>query len=82
MKGFYDTRSRIVHGGDLKRKHIQHLEMFEELLSIVRHLLRAFVRFGVCRVEGYSESYFNEKLDAALVHTGERERLRAALGFD
>jgi hypothetical protein len=81
MKGFYDTRSRVVHGGDLKTKHQQCLARLEELRSHVRRLLRSFVAFGVSPPHGYSKGFFKERLDAVLLDATEREKLRRALGL-
>ena len=82
MKGFYDTRSRVVHGGALKQKHTQHLGMIEDLRSLVRRLLRSFLAFGASPPNGYNKSFFDENLDAALVHAAERQKLRTALRLD
>jgi hypothetical protein len=78
LKGFYDTRSRIVHGGELKQKHRAYLANVEELLSIVRRLLRAFMAFAVNPPSAYSEKFFGERLDIALVDAAQREKLRTA----
>jgi hypothetical protein len=80
MKEFYDTRSRIVHGGQLKLKHQERLQRVEELRSIVRQLLRCFVAFAAAPPDGYGKLFWQE-LDAALVDAQQRERLRAALGL-
>jgi hypothetical protein len=81
MKEFYDTRSAVVHGGRLNAKQRGHLEHFEELREIVRRLLRSFVVFSVNASHSYSKSFFDEKLDITLADTGEREKLRSALGL-
>lgn len=48
MKDFYDTRSKLVHGSALKPKHHQCLQQVDDLRSLVRRLLRAFVALA-CR---------------------------------
>jgi hypothetical protein len=59
IKGFYDTRSRVVHGGALKQKHKQHLGMIDDLRSLVRRLLRSFVAFGASPPNGYCQRLFH-----------------------
>jgi hypothetical protein len=81
VKGFYDTRSALVHGGRLKEKHQLRLAKIDELRSVVRRLLRAFVGFATSGGHGYDKPFFQEHLDAALVNPGEREKLRDALGL-
>jgi hypothetical protein len=81
MRGFYDTRSTIVHGGSLKTKHQKDLGNFEVLRALVRRLLRSFVAFAVRPPKEYPRSFFRENLDAALVDSMEREKLRATLGL-
>ena len=81
MREFYDTRSKIVHGGTLKPAHQQHLANVEELRSLVRRLLKSFVTFAVKPPDGYSKKFFKEQLDAALLDATEREKVRTALGL-
>ena len=81
MKGFYDTRSRIVHGGTLRPKHQQYLGKIEELRSLVRRLLRSFIAFAVNPPTRYGKRFFEERLDAALLDATEREKIREALGL-
>ncbi len=80
MKEFYDTRSRIVHGGQLKSKHQERLQRVEELRSTVRQLVRCFVAFAAAPPAGYGKRFWQE-LDAVLVDAQQREKLRAALGL-
>src|SRR5260370_1344957 len=42
MKGFYDTRSRIVHGGNLKSKQPQNFGEIQKTRSLVRSPLSSF----------------------------------------
>jgi Apea-like HEPN len=81
MRGFYDTRSKIVHGGALKQKEHAHLANVDELLAVVRRLLRSFVAFAVNPPSAYSKTFFQERLDIALVDAAQREKLRIALGL-
>jgi hypothetical protein len=82
MKGFYDTRSQLVHGGYLKKKHEDYLARVHELRSLARLLLRSFVALATNPPSGYGKSFFKEHLDATLVNATEREKLRAALGLN
>lgn len=79
MREFYDTRSRIVHGGRLNEKHRQCLQRFEELQSIVRRLLRSFVSFAAQPAHRYTRAFFAEELDATLLDDEERRKLQTAL---
>jgi hypothetical protein len=81
MRGFYDTRSTIVHGGSLKTKHQKNLNNVEVLRALVRRLLASFVAFAVHPPKEYPKSFFKENLDVVLVDSAEREKLRAALGL-
>jgi hypothetical protein len=52
-----------------------------EEVEVVRRLLRSFVVFSVNASHSYSKSFFDEELDITLADTGEREKLRSALGL-
>jgi hypothetical protein len=82
IKEFYDTRSRLVHGGELKEKHQLRLAKVDDLRSLVRRLLRSFVTFAASPPGTYDKSFFKDQLDLARVDASEREKLRAALGLD
>lgn len=79
VKGFYDTRSKIVHGGAIGKKHQDRLQDIETLAEIVRRLLRSFVGFAIAPVSGYERSFWQGELDAALLDAAKREKLREAL---
>jgi Apea-like HEPN len=89
MRDFYDTRSTLVHGGhlhekrsgQLREKHQRSHSHFDELLALIRQLLRAFVVFAATPRSGYGEKFWKEELDATLLNATEREKLRAALGL-
>jgi hypothetical protein len=81
MKEFYDTRSRVVHGGQLTQKHHLRLQSIDELRALVRRLLKAFVAYAAGPQQAYSKTFFQEGLDVALVHAEKREELRNALGL-
>jgi len=81
VKEFYDSRSHLVHGGQLNEKHQGRLARVDELRSIVRRLLRAFVAFAIAPADGYNRAFFKERLDTTLVNATEREKLRTALGL-
>jgi hypothetical protein len=82
MKDFYDTRSKLVHGAGIKAKHQHCLEQVDELRSLVRRLLRAFVGFAANPSQTYNKEFFHVRLDIALVDATEREKLRTALGLN
>jgi hypothetical protein len=78
MRTFYDTRSKVVHGGDLKPKHTTALQNYERLVELVRQMLSGFVR---ATASGAFPGDFYEEIDASLQHTARRAALRAALGW-
>jgi hypothetical protein len=81
IKGFYDARSRIVHGGRLKKKQSASLAAVDDLRDIVRRLLLSFVLFASDDARHVDKGFFAEELDAALVDAGRREHLRELLGL-
>jgi len=81
IKGFYDARSRIVHGGRLGKKQSASLAAVDDLRDIVRRLLRSFVLFAADDARKVGKKFFTEELDAALVDTRCREHLRELLGL-
>jgi Apea-like HEPN len=81
LKDFYDTRSKVIHGANLKDKQHGLLRRVNELRAIVKRLLVAFIRLGNTKPAAYGKNFWQEKLDAALVNAAERERLRVALGL-
>lgn len=81
MKAFYDTRSKLVHGAQLKPKHQHLLNNVDELRSHVRRLLRALVHLAASGHSAYNKQFFNELLDETLVNDAEREKLRVSLGL-
>ena len=82
MKDFYDVRSKLVHGGELKEKHRLRLAKIDDLRALVRRLLRSFVTFAARPPSAYNRTFFTEQLAVALVDATEREKLRTALGLD
>ncbi len=81
VKGFYDARSRIVHGGHLGKKQSASLAAVDDLRDIVRRLLRSFVLFAADDARKVGKRFFAEELDAALVDARSREHLRQLLGL-
>jgi hypothetical protein len=79
MRGFYDTRSKLVHGGELNAKHHERLQKLNDLFAIVRRLIKCFITFAANPPPGYNRQSFEEKLDAKLLGAIERNNLRAAL---
>jgi hypothetical protein len=81
LKDFYDTRSKVIHGANLKERHQGLLGRVDELRSIVKRLLVAFIRLGKTKPPEYGKNFWEAKLDGVLVNTVEREKLRVALGL-
>jgi len=81
VKGFYDARSRIVHGGRLGKKQSASLAAVDDLRDIVRRLLRSFVVFAADEARHVDKVFFAEELDAALVDASRREHFRGLLGL-
>ncbi len=81
VKGFYDARSRIVHGAHLRTKHRASLAAVDDLRDLVRRLLRSFVLFAADDARHVDKKFFKEDLDAALVDANRRDKLRRLLGL-
>jgi Apea-like HEPN len=89
MKGYYDTRSAVVHGGnrlyrgrELQEKHRRRLENQQDLRDFVRQLLVGFIRLAVSSDHTFDNEFFEQKLDSALLHSARRSELRLAMGLD
>lgn len=80
MKIYYDTRSRIVHGGVLKEKQLQVIRNPRPLLDIVRQLLVAFLRLVDSSYILHLEN-FKDEIDSILQHAQRRAELRKAMGM-
>lgn len=81
IKGFYDARSRIVHGGRLTDKHAKSLLAVDELRGLVRTLLQSFVTFAADNSRKNGNSFPKNELDAALINAKTREEIRMLLGL-
>ena len=81
VRGFYDARSRIVHGGRLGKKQSASLASVDDLRDIVRQLLLSFVVFAANDARHVDKRFFAEELDAVLVDASRRESLRELLGL-
>lgn len=82
IKRYYDVRSKIVHGGDLRPAERALVDDDSELRAIVRRLVRAVIfatRHSPLRLSG---SYIDERLDRALLDTQARQELRGTLGLE
>jgi Apea-like HEPN len=80
-RGFYDTRSRIVHGGPLSNKQRGYLDRIDEARDHVRRLLRGFVHLAVSEGHGFDRKYFEKPLDGDLLQEDRRAKLREAMGL-
>lgn len=81
MKLYYETRSKIVHGGILKKKHHAALNNLGPLMSALRHLLLGFVRLATGSSRFHNRKRLGEQLDTVLLHAGDCEELRRAMGL-
>jgi hypothetical protein len=81
MKDFYETRSAIVHGGRLKRKHQERLNDVDELRRIVRAVLFGLLILATTENHPYDKQFFQERLDSTLVDSARRDSFRSAMGF-
>jgi hypothetical protein len=82
IKTYYDTRSRVVHGERLKTKHEESLQNLEAFQDAVRRLIVGFLRLTDTAPSPYGKTYFKERLDETLLHSGERSALRCAMGLE
>jgi hypothetical protein len=82
MKRYYDVRSKIVHGGELRPAERALVDDDSELRAIVRRLVRAVIFATVHGPLRLTGSYIDEQLDRALLDTRGRQELRGALGLD
>jgi len=82
VREFYDTRSLIVHGVRLSKRHQARLESVDELREIVRRLLRGFIRLALTARQEYGRKFFERNLEPNLLQSREREQLRSTLGLD
>lgn len=73
MQSYYDTRSKIVHGGTLKTKHEKDLQNEEPLLDWTRMLLRGFLTLADA---GLIDGTLYDTFDATLQHAQQRHELR------
>jgi Apea-like HEPN len=79
MKRFYDARSKLVHGGALRRKHRDTLKEVHLLRDYTRRILLAFVRLGSSRSPRYDRAFFVDHLDLALLDDTARRTLQRSL---
>jgi len=90
MKGYYDTRSSVVHGGSrlykrngqLRDRPRRHLENQQDLRDFVRRLLVAFLNLRLASKHPFDRDFFEKRLDSALLHNETRSELRVAMGFE
>lgn len=76
VKRYYDIRSKIVHGTDLRPAERALVDDDTELRSIVRRVLRAVIFATVHTDLRLTSSYIDQHLDAALLSTASRQALR------
>jgi hypothetical protein len=81
MKGYYDTRSRVVHGSMLSPKQRRLLQDQQALRDMVRWLLVAFIHLTVSSEHPFDRDFFEKILDISLLDDSRRSRLRVAMGL-
>jgi hypothetical protein len=79
MHSYYDTRSKIVHGSQLRERHQADLQNEEPLLQWTRSLLLGFLQLAD---RGILDDAFYDALDAAILHEERRGQLRTQMGID
>jgi len=81
VKGYYATRSRVVHGGQLKERDRLRLQAVDDLRGIVRRLLGGFVHLAASDDHPFDREFFERRLDGALIRSADRVSLRSQMGF-
>ena len=81
VKSFYDTRSKIVHGGALRPTHQANVQAEPELRDILRRLLLGFLRLTDSANTRPTRKFVEEQLDEVLLDTKRRSALRGAMGL-
>jgi Apea-like HEPN len=82
MRTFYDTRSKVVHGGTLAAKHRAHLKNYPALRNYVRRLLLAYMHLATTSGHAYDPDSLRRSLDTILQDAQQRSALRAAMGLE
>jgi Apea-like HEPN len=82
MRAFYDTRSKVVHGGTLEARHRAHLENYPSLRDYVRRLLVAYMHLATTPGHGYEPKPLRKRLDSILQDAQQRSALRAAMRLE
>jgi hypothetical protein len=82
MKRYYDVRSKIVHGGDLRAAELSLVQDDGELRTVARRLVRAVIFATVHSDLRLTGKYIDGQLDRALLDTHMRQKLQAALGIE
>jgi hypothetical protein len=82
MRAFYNTRSKVVHGGTLEVRHRAHLDNYPALRGYVRQLLVAYMRLATTAGHGYEPRPLRKRLDSLLQDAQQRSALRAAMGLE
>jgi hypothetical protein len=81
MKEYYAVRSRIVHGGELRQRHLDLVNSQRPLREIVRRLLVAVLEAYTETDSPFQRTYVRERLDEVLLHAERRDALRAKIGL-
>ncbi|HEY6679099.1 MAG TPA: hypothetical protein VI411_09390 [Actinomycetota bacterium] len=82
MRRYYDVRSKIVHGSDLRPAERAIVDDDSDLRAIVRRFVRTVIFSTVHSGFRLTDSYIDEQVDRALLNTQARQELREALGLE
>jgi hypothetical protein len=82
VKRYYDIRSKIVHGSDLREAERAVVDDDAEVRALVRRLVRGVIFASAHTDMRLTASYIDKHLDSALLDAGQREELRAKLRLE
>ncbi len=87
VKGFYDTRSKVVHGGYLgskaseRRKHEDRMKDYARLRDYVRQLMLGFMNLALKSNHEFNSEYFRSQIDADMQDKRRLRLLRGMMGL-
>ncbi|MGH3830716.1 MAG: hypothetical protein ACRDRS_09745 [Pseudonocardiaceae bacterium] len=80
IRGFYDARSKVVHGAKIKPKQEKFSSNYPALRNRVRELILGFIHLALNSRTDYPESYFSGgSLDSDLLSDAKTNALRHAM---
>jgi Apea-like HEPN len=82
IKRYYDVRSKLVHGSELRAAENALVKDDDELRAIVRRLVRGVIFAAVHTDIRLTASYIDTRLDKVLLNAPTRQKLREALALE